>query len=424
MTTGVVTMVGFALPESDMTEILEQDPAMPVQTHAFGWAVVHALRAGGLSVRLRSAAPVSNYPRFRRIVFRSRPFRVKEVTGRSIGFLNVLGAKHLTRFVCCLLDSGRGPTGPGQLHLIHGVHSPFLWFGALSRRLHGTPWVVILTDPPGVVLPADGRITAALKRLDVRLVRAALARCDGVVALAPGLAADFAPGRPALLLEGIVDEAVPLLRDGSAPASRTPRLIYAGGLSRSNGVDRLVDAVDAARTPARLMTYGTGELTEWISTRAAAGDRIERPRLIDRSEVLRSYGSADLLVQPRPVSHAAAAHSFPSKLLEYLASGTPVLSTHLPGIPDEYRPHVYWIEDDSASGMAHALDAVLARPSAERLAFGRAAAEFARRRCGVESQGARLRAFLTDVQASASAEATAMAATRTRRRIRWYSAAG
>jgi len=410
--TAAVTMLGFALPESDMIDILERDPAMPVQTHTFGWTVVNALRAAGVSVHLESAAPVSNFPRFRRIVFRSHRFAVGDVAGRSIGFINLLGLKHLTRFVSCLA----GSTTSGQVNLIHGVHSPFLWFGALCRRLRGTPYAVILTDPPGVVLSGDGRVTAALKRLDVHLVKAALARCDGVVALAPALAADFAPGRPVLLLEGIIDLTDPPVRQPSS--SQPPRLIYAGGLTRSNGVDLLVEAIETIGTETRLTTYGAGELSTWIAARAAVSDRIDHPRLVTRTEVMHSYGSADLLIQPRPVTHAAAAHSFPSKLLEYLASGTPVLSTGLAGIPDEYRPYVYWIDDDGASGLARAVETVLAKPVAERVAFGRAAAAFARSRCGLEPQGNRLRTFLADIQFPTSAEATPTAATRTRPRMR------
>jgi len=52
-------------------------------------------------------------------------------------------------------------------------------------------------------------------------------------------------------------------------------------------------------------------------------------------------------------------YSFPSKLIEYMASATPVLTTRLPGIPPEYEPYVYWIEDDSVEGIEHSLRAVM-----------------------------------------------------------------
>ena len=49
-----------------------------------------------------------------------------------------------------------------------------------------------------------------------------------------------------------------------------------------------------------------------------------------------------------------AKYSFPSKNMEYMVSGTPVLTTRLPGMPMEYYPYVYFIEEESADGIAAA----------------------------------------------------------------------
>ena len=52
-------------------------------------------------------------------------------------------------------------------------------------------------------------------------------------------------------------------------------------------------------------------------------------------------------------------YSFPSKTMEYMASGTPVLTTVLPGMPREYHPYVYLLEDETADGITEKLKAVL-----------------------------------------------------------------
>ena len=48
------------------------------------------------------------------------------------------------------------------------------------------------------------------------------------------------------------------------------------------------------------------------------------------------YKNADLLVSPRLPDDFTTRYTFPSKVLEYITSGTPVLSNKLPGIPVEY----------------------------------------------------------------------------------------
>ena len=72
-------------------------------------------------------------------------------------------------------------------------------------------------------------------------------------------------------------------------------------------------------------------------------------------EVVQAEMDADLLINPRPTHEEFTKYSFPSKNMEYMASGTPVLTTNLPGMPEEYKPYVYLIEDESVEGFAQAI---------------------------------------------------------------------
>ena len=49
--------------------------------------------------------------------------------------------------------------------------------------------------------------------------------------------------------------------------------------------------------------------------------------------------------------------------MEYMASGTPLLTTKLPGMPEDYYPHVYFFEEESVQGYADALKKVLSLPA-------------------------------------------------------------
>jgi len=403
-----VAFLGFTLADSDMEPILRLGRNMPTQTQAFGWSVVGALKSAGLTVGLLSAAPVSNYPLMPQLFFRGGPFEVGDVPGMALGFVNALAVKHVTRLLACLSTGTRTlRTWKSRTLLIHGIHSPFLWYGVVARRTLGMTTVVILTDPPGVVVPTDSALARFLKGVDVDLVRAALARVDGVLALTEALALDFAPGRPFFVLEGIQAAADPShdranVRARLATETRSgASIVYAGGLSSAYGVDRLVEAVEDADVESlTLQILGKGDLLSWVEGRAEAGSRVLPPRFLPRPEVIETYGSADLLVQPRPVDQRISRYSFPSKLLEYMGSGTPVLTTRLPGIPADYDDYVYWIDDDSTSGIQSAIEHVLRLPRSERLSKGRSAAEFVRRTRSSAGQGAKISRFLGSLQRS------------------------
>lgn len=393
-----ITLLGFTFPEDEMQAIWGADAVMSIQTHTFAWSLVDALRSAGADVRLISAAPVSNFPGYPQKVFRGGRFRVGTVEGDRLPFVNLLVLKHLTRFASCL---GRGTRllrrdRPDVL-LVHSVHSPFLWYGVIARRLVGTRTVIVITDPPGFVLPTDSAAVRRLKATDSLLIRRALRSVDGVVVLTSALATDFAPAVPSLLMEGLLSADVSGVRERTNDAAGA-RLMYAGGLVPAYGVDRLVTAVRRCRdTSVRLAVFGKGPLKEWVDGQAAVDPRIEPVRFAARQEVVAEYAQVDLLVQPRPVDQGFVRYSFPSKLLEYMASGTPVLTTRLSGIPADYEPHVYWIDDDSVEGVQAAIENVLSAAPASRRAKGLAAADFARSTRSTAAQGRRLVDFLTAI---------------------------
>ena len=59
-----------------------------------------------------------------------------------------------------------------------------------------------------------------------------------------------------------------------------------------------------------------------------------------------------------------------------MVSGTPVLSTRLPGIPEEYFEYIYALDDESADGVAEAITAILRSPVEERTTKGQAARRY------------------------------------------------
>ena len=62
--------------------------------------------------------------------------------------------------------------------------------------------------------------------------------------------------------------------------------------------------------------------------------------------------------------------------MEYMVSGTPVLMTGLPGVPEEYFSHAFIIEKETADGIAEALKRFFEILPADRYAFGDRARKF------------------------------------------------
>ena len=374
MTEPNVMLLGFTVPDELAKQLFSLDVGPAVQTHKFAWSLTRALQSGFGRVVLASACPIQNYPLGRKILFRGGQFEAQNVKGVLLGFINLLVLKHLTRFLACLLVL---PRLMRQYQVdwlfVHGTHTPFLLFGLLAK-LFGKKLVVVLTDPPGVLLPTDSRAARILKRMDVVLVSSALAHADAVISLAPELIQRFAIKKPYLVFPGILDSSLVQMinKEKASKLTRKPFVIlYAGGLNQAYGVDRLIDAVEnmTDSQAVQLKLFGRGDQEQKIQRLAASDSRFYYGGFVGNEQLIPELLQADLLVNPRPTHESFAIMSFPSKLIEYLATGRPVLTTRIASIPDAYHPYFFYIEDESSNGVKNAIVTLMRMDSTKREAY-------------------------------------------------------
>ena len=88
--------------------------------------------------------------------------------------------------------------------------------------------------------------------------------------------------------------------------------------------------------------------------------------------------------------------------MEYMASGTPVLTTRLPGMPEEYYPYVYLLEEETAEGVEQALRHILSRPAEELAELGKNAKQFVMNNKNNISQAGKVLQMLQTVNSEAN----------------------
>lgn len=388
-----VALLGFALPPAEFQAFMQTESGMPVQTQRFGTALATALEQSDLVVSRVSVAPASDFPRNRRVLFRSR--RHTDGAGTlELGFVNVLGLKHLTRYLSArrALTRWARRSGPGCV-VVHGVNSALLWAALHTATGHaGIRVIPVLTDAPSLVTPYDTWLTRTLKQFDRRLIRSSLRHCDGVIALTESLAQDLAPGKPSLRMEGIAtsqSRAGP----GRRPAPAIDRVVYCGGLRESYGLGLLLDAVRLSSASWTLAVCGRGPMAAEIEQEAAANPRVQFRGMLTTEEIEDIYAEAALLINPRPIGETMALYSFPSKVLEYLASGRPVMSTALPTLPPDYHDHLILCPDEPGP-LAATIDAFFASDPTGRERRAALARQFILTSRGTAAQGQRMADFL------------------------------
>ena len=184
-------------------------------------------------------------------------------------------------------------------------------------------------------------------------------------------------GRPFIVLEGHADTAMEQAQNTLEGKSDKKVCLYAGSLMKIYGIGNLVKGFAKADVPnTELHIYGSGDFTAELIELAKTSDKIKYMGIAPNADIVKAEMAATLLVNPRPVGEDYTKYSFPSKNMEYMASGTPVLTTKLPGMPKDHLPFVYLIDDESEDGIAASLGDLLTRSSEELYEKGREAKEF------------------------------------------------
>lgn len=182
---------------------------------------------------------------------------------------------------------------------------------------------------------------------------------------------------PYIVMEGLVDHTM-------KPEKRMPDkdkriLVYAGGLYEKYGVKMLVDAylnIMGMFPDTEMHIYGDGEMRDWLKKKDEKYSQFIYfgPRTND--EVVADELKATLLINPRPTHEDFTKYSFPSKNIEYMCSGTAVLTTRLPGMPKEYWDKVYIFKEETVKGYQRILEILLSKPREELDERGRLGQRF------------------------------------------------
>lgn len=253
--------------------------------------------------------------------------------------------------------------------IVDGLNRTTALSALLAAKVRGIPCIGIVTDLPDLL--GDSGFSRKVANFVIR-------HCSGYVFLTQAMNDRLNPqGKPYVILEGHADITM-AEKKPSPERKKKPRVcLYAGGVSAKYGLRDLVEGFRQADLPdTELHIYGPGDYVEELERIAEEDPRIFYGGMLLSGEVVEKEMEATLLVNPRPTNEEFVRYSFPSKTMEYMASGTPVLTTVLPGMPKEYHPYVYLIEDETPEGIRESLERVLSQSDENLFQKGAQARQF------------------------------------------------
>lgn len=265
----------------------------------------------------------------------------------------------------------------------------------LACKLAGAKAIAIVTDLPGLMVGGAGSGDFR-RRIYNKIVSVLMFNYDGYILLTEQMNQVVnIRNKPYLIMEGLVDVNMAASDNRLENKSHEKIVIYAGGIYEKYGVKKLIDAFMRLQGgDLRLHIYGAGEMEKDMPGYMKQDSRIVYFGMVLNKEVVQKQLQATLLVNPRSSAEELAKYSFPSKNMEYMASGTPILTTPLPGMPKEYEPFVYIFDDETVDGFEHTLKLLLSKPKDQLHEFGRQAKQFVMRSKNNVVQTGRILTFM------------------------------
>lgn len=199
-----------------------------------------------------------------------------------------------------------------------------------------------------------------IRRLEDRRQQDAIKKFSALIPLTEYIALDFAQGVPYCVVEAGCNP-----RDYSEKVSvksKTDKktIVFSGTLNELSGIELVIDAMSYIKnTGISLHIYGDGPLRQKVINASQTADNIFYYGRVSNKEMLEIQQECDLLVCPRKSDNFTTKYTFPSKVLEYICAGVPVLSNRLKGIPDEYEEYINYAKSESADDWAEAIQKIL-----------------------------------------------------------------
>lgn len=257
----------------------------------------------------------------------------------------------------------------------------------LRKRLN-LKLTTICSEVPQFQSAAHGKNASFAKKVSRKLKAAENHKFDKYVLFAEEMKNVIPTGdKKYIVVEGICPD------EFTSPVGGKENIVmYAGGFGSFNNLDLLIDACNKSEKVSELWLFGAGNSLDEIKKKATG--KIKYMGNLPSNEVFEYEKKAKLLVNLRNPEVELTKYAFPSKTLEYMSSGSAVLSTKLEGIPSEYFDYIETVEDLTVNGIKEAIEKVLDLDDETYISKCQKAQSFMRENKTAEKQAARILDFV------------------------------
>lgn len=373
--------LGGLYPSSQRDEIIKNSKrGVQFAADIFQKSIIQGLIDNGMSVSIVSSPFISSFPfGYKKLFIKGGNFEFnQQMIGKMTSFINFPFFRFRFNNLQHLLHSSINKSDACCIVVYSLQHHLIKAALKAKKKFPKVKICFIIPDLPEYMSFNRIYTSLGLKKKDIRYIYNHLGEADYYVLLTEQMADRLnIKDKKWVCVEGIFNDNLKMSQN---KAGLQKVLFYSGAIHKRYGLPMLLDAFDLIKEEDyQLWICGDGDYKQEILSRAERDSRIKYLGILPSEKVLELQKKASLLINPRSADGEYTKYSFPSKTMEYLASGTPALMYILPGIPAEYHRFFYKIPNNATPVEMAEKIVEICKQSPEKLSeFGKKASEFIR----------------------------------------------
>jgi glycosyltransferase involved in cell wall biosynthesis len=334
------------------------------------------------TLKIINVPNIGSYPKlYKKIILKSTGWKHRELSNDTqVGTFNLPILKHIIIYRK-LKKTIINELKYGIKHeniIIYSTYLPFL--KAIYKLNENYKVTLIVTDLPELYNNAKVNfIKNIFLKLSYKMVYKNISRVDSFVLLTEQMKDPLKVGnRPYVIIEGMVNHQTTIDdKEKDYNCYNKKIILYTGGLHYSYGIKNLLEAFKLiSYKDYELWICGSGEAESEIVNLSKNDRRIKFYGYLSKEEVEKLQKQSTILINPRTNDGEYNKYSFPSKTMEYMLTGKPVVMYKLDGIPDEYDEYLYYINGNKAVDIASKIIEICGKSEEERNKVGEKVRKF------------------------------------------------
>lgn len=386
----IISYVSTSMDQEDFAALFTDKKTMPGQQGPkFNRLLMEGLVANGVEVHACTGRPVTRGNCAKKFLPPMKRVKNEKYIYLYGSILNLPIVKNIWQMMVSYFAVCR-EARKGASAVVCDVLNASIALGASAAAKHKKiPCIGIVTDLPELMV-------TGVDQKHVKMVEVVIDNCTGYVFLTEAMNVKLNPAhKPYVVIEGLCDANMIRCEKKNTENKDIRKCMYAGLLDVRYGVKMMVDGfILADLLNVELHIYGDGPYAEELTKITEKHPNVVYHGTVMNDVVIQAELDADLLINPRPTHEEFTKYSFPSKNMEYMATGTPVLTTNLPGMPEEYKQYVYLMEDETEQGVCKVLLSVFSEAESMRFEKGLRAKRFVLKQKNNAKQAERLLGIL------------------------------